>query len=184
MIIVEGPDGAGKTTLCKWICKKYKLTMGSRSTKDRDKIYKTTRRDSWSALCLELLCLDRPLVWDRIGPYSDPIYSAAGIPTKRGCSFTDSEIEIFDVVVQHVGLMIVCLPPLEVVVANVHKERQIEGLQTTPGLVNQIYDAYIPLADLYPTYDYTNPTNLSSMIENHLTRRKEREALAIGARQL
>jgi hypothetical protein len=184
LIIVEGPDGAGKTTLCRWICKEFKLQPGPRSTTNRDDIYKTTRQDSWWALTDELKCERPSWVWDRMGPYSDPIYAAASLPHERTRAFTDEETEVFDVAVQHLGLVIVCLPPLGVVVENVKKERQIKGLVTTPGLVERIYDSYVPLADIYHSYDYTQqfPHTMMGIISTYLARRKVREELASSAR--
>lgn len=199
MIIVEGPDGAGKTTLCERICREFNLKMGERSEKDRDKIYQTTRHDSWRALHEELVCAEPPRVWDRIGPYSDPIYSSLGIPltdgvpTPRECAFTKKEIHVFRDAVRSLGLVILCLPPLETVLENVQREYQLPGV---PQLTKHVYTGYritMGRNPIYLKYDYTqstgdtnNPktargvtwTSLAMAISFHLSQRKERECLS------
>jgi hypothetical protein len=183
MIVIEGPDGAGKTTLAKWICEQFGLEGGVRSTSNRDEIYRYTRMDTWSAVYTELRCKQPPVVWDRIGPFSDPIYSSLGIPNDRPCSFSSHELELFDQVMASLGLVIVCLPPMTTVLSNVDSTHQLDQVaDKTP----QIYSAYLPLADHYTTYDYTmqHPGELTHLIAEHLYYRKERERLAVDLGQL
>jgi hypothetical protein len=179
VIVVEGPDGAGKSTLVGEICERWSLTEGQRSTADRAEIYKTTREDTWRAIHAELMCHERPLVWDRLGPVSDPIYSALNLPHARECSFTYSELEMCSEILDRVSLVIVCLPPLGVVMENVLGSTKRQ-LPSTPQLVERVYEAYLPLGDLYWTYDYTVSQNVTPVITNYLTQRRERELLALG----
>ncbi len=199
MIVVEGPDGAGKTTVCERICREFNLKMGERSIKNRDEIYKSTREDSWRALYEEFRCVAPPKVWDRLGPFSDPIYASLGIPLKNGvptprqCAFSKKEIRMYRDCLRTMGLVILCLPPLEVVLENVQKEYQLEGV---PTLTKHVYTGYrITMArnPMYYKYDYTrsytNPvghsaarnanwTAIAMAISFHLRSRKERECLS------
>ena len=177
MIVVEGPDGGGKSTLVSWLVMRFSLQEGPRATKDRAEIWRHTRSDTWLALHYELMCKDLPLVWDRLGPFSDPVYATMGIPAKRAQAFTPMEQEMFAELMDYIGLVIVCLPPLEAVKHNVHKHDQLKGVVAcTP----HIWDAYLPLADHYIRYDYTKeaPVVLTDVVQAHLNRRKERERLA------
>jgi hypothetical protein len=180
MIVVEGPDGAGKTTLCEAICRRYRLKMGQRSTHDRDKIWRTTRKDTWYALHEEMRCDHPPLVWDRLGPYSDPVYAPLGIPVPRPVAFTAAELSMIDVFLRHFGVVILCMPPLDVIERNVQSARQLEKVEDK---LAEIVDGYTQVMPYYPRYDYTSPDNkrLDRMIEHYLRKRKGRELLASGS---
>lgn len=178
MIVVEGPDGSGKSTLVKWICKQFNLKEGQRSEKDRDKIYLTTRADTWRALHDECLATAPPRVWDRMGPYSDPIYSLRGIPSVRPCAFTPSEVKMFHnfMTNTHFGLLILCLPPLQVVQANAAKEHQLEGVVDRTADIWHDYKLMHRGGTL--VYDYTrrgHQTGVALAISTHLKHRKARE---------
>ena len=186
MIIVEGPDGSGKTTLCERICREFNLTLGERSEKNRDKIYQTTRTDSWNALHEECIATAPPKVWDRLGPYSDPIYSSLGIPltngvpTPRRCAFSKKEIRMYRDCMRTMGLVILCLPPLDVVLENVQKEYQLPGV---PQLTKHVYTGYritMGRNPMYHKHDYTDSTwtSVAMAISFHLRSRKERECLS------
>ena len=177
MIIVEGPDGSGKSTLVEWILNTHNLKEGKRSTRNRDEIYKTTRADTWCALYHEMLATEPPVVWDRLGIFSDPIYAYAGVPVDRKCGFTLSEIIVYQDVLEHMGVVIVCLPPIDVVVKNSLRSHQLKNVvRKTP----EIYHEYQRLAGKYFTYDYTKDPRdyIDLLITNHLDRRKERELVA------
>jgi hypothetical protein len=183
LIVVEGVDGSGKSTLCSWITDNFGLRMGQRSIKNRDEIYRTTRLDTWRAVYRELACNHPPLVWDRLGPFSDPIYAASGIPHERYGSFTSNEIEMFDHIARAVALVIVCVPPLQTVMDNLTNTHQLDRvIEKTPD----IYAYYLQLADEYNEYDYTrdHPSVLTPLIAEYLYSRREREELAAHTRQL
>jgi hypothetical protein len=180
MIVVEGPDGSGKTTLCEYICKQFNLQMGERATKDRDKIYATAREDSWKALRDEFMATEPPRVWDRIGPYSDPIYSWFNIPNERECAFTAAECNLFQSIVGNpqFGVVILCLPELSRVKANLEGEHQLEGVSEH---IDGIYTAYKNLVQEAVKYDYQRKGHLSGIghaISFHLRHRQKREQLA------
>lgn len=50
MVIVEGCDGTGKTTLVEALSVDLGLRVGQRATRNRDELYKVTRQDTYTAL--------------------------------------------------------------------------------------------------------------------------------------
>lgn len=173
MIIVEGPDGAGKSTLVEWICTEFNLPEGERRTFDRDEIYKTTRHDSFRALHAMLVADEGPQVWDRIGFISDPIYAPL---MGRKVVFTRQEVEQFFEARRLLRFpLIICLPPFEVVKANVEGTHQIEAAKSN---IKDIYNKYYRLP-WGLRYDYTvdGYTLVRNNIKRYLDQRKEREAL-------
>lgn len=184
MIVVEGPDGAGKTTLCEYICRQFNLEMGERATANRDEIYKTTRQDTWKAVYEEYMATSSPRVWDRIGPYSDPIYSLRGIPTPRNPAFTAGEVKQFHrwLLDPHFGCLILCLPPLETLLKNVRGSHQLEGVTEQTRRIRWDYKKMHASGDGL-VYDYTNTrgtgtTQVAMLVSQHLRLRKGREQLA------
>lgn len=178
MIIVEGPDGGGKTTLVNTICQEFDLKQGERSEKDRDKIYLTTRRDTWYAMSYELHCSSGLLVWDRLGPFSDPVYSALDIPVVRRCSFTDAEIRMFNRFCQELCLVIVCMPRLEVLIENAEKGHQLPGVVEK---TKKIWGGYMKTMPNYFHFDYNRNSHqhhVMHLVQMHLDRRTKREALS------
>lgn len=179
MIVVEGPDGGGKSTLCQWLCDRFGLKMGERGVKDRDQIWRTTRQDTWNAMMAELKCDAPPLVWDRLGPISDPIYSQRGIPENRPCAFHFNELRVFHSFIREVGLLILCLPPKHVVMANVENSHQLPNVARQS---DSIYRAYMHDVAPHITYDYTRDhgQQLLHHVNRYLVRRRERECLSSG----
>src|SRR4030088_1057900 len=89
MIVVEGCDGTGKTTLVNRLSDELGLRIGMRGTSNRDELYKVTREDTYKALAHAVEGYHPPFIWDRLGPVSDPIYSRV---TGRKCAFSHDEL--------------------------------------------------------------------------------------------
>lgn len=175
MIIVEGPDGAGKSTLVRWVCETYGLEEGQRGEKNRDLIYRTTRADTFSAIHNMFSAVEPPLVWDRLGPWSDPIYAPL---MGRDTAFTPREIKAIRAMryFLHVPI-ILCLPPLSVVRANVEGSHQIKA---ATDHIDVIYRAYRDGMIYTLLHDYTqdNIDPVAGLIESYLHNRKERECFS------
>lgn len=185
MIVVEGPDGAGKTTLCEHLCRQFNLEMGERATQDRNEIWRTTRADSYKALYDECMAIEPPRVWDRLGPWSDPIYSVQGIPHKREPVFTAVECRMFQAFVANpqFGILVLCLPDLGTVLDNIRRteHRQLKGVHEK---TRAIYNSYHNLIHDGVRYNYrqksgiTNLTAVCQAVSVHLRHRQKREQLA------
>lgn len=180
MILVEGPDGAGKSTLCDEICKKFDLDLGERGTKNRDKLYEVTRMDTRRAMGACVLAYTPPRVWDRLGPISDPIYAPLG---DRKPAFSDDYIRRFYRFLDLFRVPVfICLPPLETVRENVVKGHQMDGVTQN---INQIFNSYCSVAmalthygcnvHIYSYKIHSLEPDAAPQIRHYLQRRKDRE---------
>lgn len=177
MIIVEGPDGSGKSTLVGELVSRLGLIQGTRSTLDRDRLHETTVQDSYRAVMAAVNGMDEPVIWDRMF-YSDGIY--APIVRDEESMFPGTTIEyLHRLVLAMRAPVVICLPPLEVVRANVASSRQLAGVAEN---IDAIYEAYEMLArEFSPSqcivYDYTirgNVPRLANRLREYLRSRELR----------
>jgi len=177
MIIVEGPDGSGKSTLVREITERLGLIQGTRSTLDRDRLHETTVQDSYRAVMAAVNGMDEPLVWDRMF-YSDAIY--APIVRDEETMFPRHTLDyLHRLVLAMRAPVIICLPPLEVVAENVATTKQLAGVVENIGA---IYGAYEDLVDQFSphqciVYDYTikgNIPRLTNRLRDYLYKREMR----------
>jgi hypothetical protein len=152
MLIVEGPDGAGKSTLVKKLAVDLDLKVGERATKDRNKLYTVTRQDTYTALAREVQGNKKPRIWDRLF-FSEMVYAPL---VGRDCEFSPQEQTFVKGILTTIGCpIIICRPPLDVVDANVRDAEQMEGVKEN---IHGIYTAYGAVAEGMPWvlwYDYT-----------------------------
>jgi len=158
MIIVEGPDGAGKTTLVEQLMDEFPLHLGQRGTSNRDFLWKVTVPDTMKALAQYALSQGPVTIWDRLF-YSEMVYAPLGMPP-RDVMFNPSQQGHVQRLVNGGDFpVILCMPPKEVVLANIADE----GRHEMPGVkakAEAIYDEYRRLQDLiFPDrtalFDYT-----------------------------
>jgi GTPase SAR1 family protein len=185
MVIVEGPDGAGKTTLVKKLCADYLLKVGKRGVKDRDLLYTVTVSDTMRALGKAVRGRSGPLIWDRLY-YSDFVYAPI---TERPVAFNESQQVHIDRVIDALRCpIIVCLPPFEVVEDNAIRSHQMPGVATNISMIAETYHQmthptgginFKPFPDHRIVHDYTNPDSLQHVlteVEDYLEERKARQA--------
>jgi hypothetical protein len=147
LIILEGPDGSGKTTLAKALEKAgytyYHFGVPPPGA------------DLFRFFMEPLLAATRPTVFDRCYP-SNAIYEPVMRP--GGAVLTDiQEALLTRVVAARGGQVVLCLPPWRTVLANWLKKKGEEYVQDVEKMEN-IYVLYRNLAMVryeYPVFDYT-----------------------------
>lgn len=152
MFIVEGPDGAGKSTLVEQLADELDLEIGERATTNRDKLYEVTRQDTYTALGLAVTAHEKPKIWDRLF-FSEMVYAPV---IDRACEFSFEEQVFAKRVIGALGTPIIsCLPPWEAVLHNVEGTHQMQGVSEN---LKNIYVAYKTIFQNMPWviyYDYT-----------------------------
>lgn len=136
MIIVEGPDGGGKSNLAGYLSKRFGIPIADKVVNSRTEAQ--TPLDKWVSLSLEK-GLQRT-IFDRHAIISEPIYAAAmRYVAKDGFNrvgWLSGQMAKLD----KIGPFIVyCLPPIKTVEANVFNAETdndvvVEKIQTIWGM--------------------------------------------------
>lgn len=152
LIVCEGPDGAGKSTLVDTLSDDLGLEIGVRGVADRSKLYEVTRRDTYTALSEAVKGNAKPKIWDRLF-FSELVYAPmAG----RTSEFDQEESIIIKRVMQSIGCpVIVCLPPWETVKKNVEGTEQMAGVHENLESIYQAYTSLFSGMSWIMWYDYT-----------------------------
>lgn len=173
MIVVEGPDGSGKTTLAKHLCEKYDLEYtryeGLSSTSGPDEgIWQW-----WQGHLMSSSTKHRRLVFDRCAFISELMYQ----PVSPGRPLVADEATMMQGINDLWGVeplqLIFCLPPWETSERIIKSEGRdsLEGL-TRDGL-RKVHWAYHSLYALWNNsldvgvvaYDFTKHDEFSPAIE-------------------
>ena len=166
VIVVEGPDGAGKSTLID------NLRLST------DRHYVSMRRSGPPKEANEIGCIIRwiqrysgptPLILDRHPFISEPIYG----PILRGSSLLEGEYTVTDIEDHfraHVNRVIYCRPPTSVIARKMHDNQQLKGVVERIDQITQRYDATMKLVRHWGInvveYDWTvqHENNLKGLV--------------------
>ena len=161
MIVIEGPDGAGKTTLKENLLTHHDLHLVRRHCDSDGPI---VRLRSWVERDLKQIPQAADL-YDRHALISEPIYG----PIVRGSTvegFSDPEwfLSTWGSFLAQKPILIFCMPPLRTVMDNIHDPyiSQMDGVERH---IRAIYYSYHFLIlrlkaggyDRIITWDYTSP---------------------------
>jgi len=181
VIIVEGPDGAGKTTLVQKLVEEHpELKVGIRGTTDRDYLWKVTVMDTMRALSDFAVSRGKVTIWDRLY-YSELVYAPLGMPP-RNIEFNPSQSEHIQGIINATDFpVILCMPHWEAVEENIMKEHQMSGVKEN---AKAIYDMYHALfhEGVFPErtvlYDYTRGMDeyedIAGEVEDYIIHKKAR----------
>ncbi|WNN95774.1 thymidylate kinase [Gordonia phage Fribs8] len=166
-IIVEGPDGAGKSTLIRHLLEEHPaLELAPRfCTSTGGPIDPASLMD---AVAKDPRLFQATRVYDRHPMFSEYIYSPA-LDRALAPGFLTSQARLFHRVIQTNCLVIFCLPPLGVVEENLHAEGAEYQMPGVMDNIRQIHLGYQIRANQYQgkmvTYDYTNPNTYKNTKE-------------------
>ena len=154
MLIVEGPDGSGKTTLCRTLSAEQNLDLAPIYAPSRRQMHKIgVRRRVWNGLSAMLR--GQMYIHDRLY-FSEVIY---GTWLRGSVDFTYEEISWIEYCLDEMCVpIIVCLPSWEKVQEHLFDKPHLRGALDKQG---EIYAAYRKLAIestnlLVRPYDYTS----------------------------
>ena len=173
MIVIEGPDGSGKTTLVGQLLERFpQLKLGERTGQDADRSAGVLG-DSLHAMARAVRHTPNVYIWDRLWP-SELVYAKV---FGRECSISPNQVDLL-VRLDHAARwpLIVCLPPIDVVKTAVANSNQMEGVADK---IEGIYNAYCTLGQEngYMIYNWARPGRFNQLlgyIEEYLFVRKER----------
>ena len=159
MIIVEGPDGAGKTTLVKRLSEELGLEVMPRAVSKEAKSlttiddYITTELDKGFGARL----------YDRFALISGPFYGSLPDPTFKGLMWNLDWLTLAHFRLRQIDpAIIVCLPPLEEVLKNVHTGDDNRVVQQHIGAIYINYLNFLASHKFGTSvmhWDYTNPNH-------------------------
>ena len=137
IVVVEGPDGAGKTTLIR------NLRQAT------DRYYVTLHNSGPPHSILNVQCVTNwiekmsggrvPLICDRISLISEPIYGVE----LRGENILEGTYTVDDVAIflaKHVDRIIYCRPPTSVIEDHLRREPQLQGVISSIREITARYD--------------------------------------------
>lgn len=169
MIIVEGPDGSGKTTLVRELCKSFGLKEGIRAKGNRDKLWETTVSDTLKAITAAADYRAPVKVWDRMGNISDPIY--APVQHRVSPFAPHALIYLRSLLAAIQAPVILCLPPLETVLHNCDITEQHEWVKHSEARLWYDYRRALRQG-VFPghtiVYDYTKHDRARSDIDKQV----------------
>lgn len=174
-IIVEGPDGSGKSSLITHLTESLGLDIHERASTSRggpvDRLAEWVERDIHSYAGVW-----RPFIYDRHPVISEPIYGRV-VRNDLAPRFEfpgwliGCRLQMYSKTI-----VVFCMPPLDVVQANVQATRDSQ----MPGVLDRIRDVYLAYnkaielwGGLKYTYDYTQ----GGEVKENLSARLMKDAL-------
>lgn len=177
MIIVEGPDGAGKTTLIKTLVEATGLPVAPRVvSKDAEAMVDLVK---WTEDNVQAGF--QPLIFDRHRLISEPIYGPV-LRAELTPEFMDTEwfYTQLDNLYACNPFIIYCLPSIHTVWANIMSNDDNAIFHSRMGTIQAIYGAYLNkgmtesiFRNRTFTFDYNDPIDVHRVLPNIISRIKE-----------
>ncbi|QGJ96832.1 polynucleotide kinase [Gordonia phage Cleo] len=166
-IIVEGPDGAGKTTLIRVLQHEFPvLELAPRFCTSTGGPIEPKRL--LARVGSDHRLFHATTLYDRHPMFSEYVYSPA-LDRPLADGFLGSRARMFHRVIQSNCLVIFCLPPLKVVEENLYSEGAEYQMPGVMDNIRRIHTAYAVRANQYlgsmVTYDYTDANTFKNVRE-------------------
>jgi thymidylate kinase len=145
VIVIEGPDGAGKTTLARDLLDSYEELRPAPHTElpqeERNRLRERNQHEFVLTSLAEAVESHGPIrVHDRIF-FSHLVYQP--VVDKAAVQFSEREKQMIRGVMSALSVpIIMCLPPLDTVIANVKKSEKGQQMEGVDEKIGSIYDAY------------------------------------------
>lgn len=175
MIVIEGPDGAGKTSLATKLHHQLDIPFAPKASDSKTGPVKELT--DWVDNDLLTWGSQEVKIYDRYPLISEPIYGPVirgGVPEKMTSQWMRSRINTF----RSMALVIWCLPPFEFVDKNVTNsaDNQMEGVSED---IDALWALYAVATHTWSgtgiVYDYTvrntkpRDTHMINLIRRHLS---------------
>jgi thymidylate kinase len=169
MILIEGPDGAGKTTLAHELSKRYGFSIAGTRGPSED-----VRERVYSALG-HAVAGDKPVViYDRLF-FSELVY---GSVLRGKVMFSNREEEYIKRVLAALKCPIIfCIPNIKVIDSNLEQKEHLEGVRENIGEIHRRYmNLFTETTGMNRTlWDYKMGLNKHwDAIDHYLILRRER----------
>lgn len=160
-VIVEGPDGAGKTTLIKQLTERFPVTVHERACTSEGgpvtELYEWTEKN-----LAELVHVHTPMLYDRHPGFSELVYGPILRGDIGGCLDESTWREGVHRVLRERAFVIWCLPPVGTVVTNLFHNYADNTAVQMDGVtehIRELHAAYTAMSLVWNgpafTYDYT-----------------------------
>lgn len=162
MIVVEGPDGAGKSTMCWRLCEAFNLPLHERASHGRagpvDNLF------DWAYADVTTMA-DQPIaVYDRHPLLSEYVYGPI-VKSRLSDGFCSTTAHNLIRMMARSVIVVLCRPPNERLAASVSDDRDMPGVSTNIERIGAAYDA---LKMFWPgrivSYDYSKPHTLDEVM--------------------
>ena len=166
-IIVEGPDGAGKSTLIRVLLEDFpELEPAPRFCTSTGGAIDPSRQ--LARVGSDHRLFTKTYIYDRHPMFSEYVYSPA-LDRPLAKDFLGSRARMFHRVIQSNCLVIFCLPPLSVVEDNLYQEGAEYQMPGVMDNIRVIHRSYAIRANQYlgnmAVYDYTNVNTFKNVKE-------------------
>lgn len=157
IVVVEGPDGAGKTTLIKNLrhaTDRYYVTLLNSGPPGN--VLNVQCITNW----IERMAIGRvPLICDRLSLISEPIYGEL-LRDQNILKDSYTVDDIKDFLLRNVERVIYCRPPTSVILRSLNSEPQLKGVPDHISAIAHKYDYTMKMIEhwgVYVTqYDWSN----------------------------
>lgn len=150
LIIVEGMDNTGKTTLIQSLAEHFRLPT-ARTYRKPDSSTEIHQWDAWCTHC------PYPLILDRHPAISDMIYG----PRLRGVTYSGFGLAQRT---HENNFIIYCRPPKNKIIQTINERDQLEGVAENLSDLLSDYDNTMDMLGPDFVYDYTQPRAFQTLV--------------------